>query len=302
MSRRIGGGERAGEVGEYRRHGNRDNRRDVEREQARAQRGAQAVAVDNNVPGGNDEDDLRGKRGEGGALQSPAAGEDEDGVKDGLRHGRAQADQHRQARAAEGKEGRGAAVTQRQQRQTDEVDGEVVGGMMQAGAARAEGGKDGFARKPGEGGEQGQQEEAEGGGVPGIARRAVAIATADGTGDQHGGGNAKRDGDGADEIKRGGGKADGGDEMGIVQMADKEDIDEIDDEGGEDADAARQRHVDEVAPEVAGDEGGGRGSGGAVHEWCGLGKGADFSGFCAICNKTRPFLLFPAARRTAIKV
>ena len=105
LSRRIGGGERAGEVGEYRRHGNGDNRRDVEREQARAQRGAQAVAVDNNVPGSNDEDNLRSERGKGGALQSPAAGEDEDGVKDGLRHGRAQADQHRQARTAKGKEG-----------------------------------------------------------------------------------------------------------------------------------------------------------------------------------------------------
>ena len=105
LSRRIGGGERAGEVGEYRRHGNGDNRRDVEREQARAQRGAQAVAVDNDVPGSNDEDNLRSERGKGGALQSPAAGEDEDGVKDGLRHGRAQADQHRQARTTKGKEG-----------------------------------------------------------------------------------------------------------------------------------------------------------------------------------------------------
>ena len=137
--------------------------------------------------------------------------------------------------------------------------------MVQGGATGAEGGEDGLAREPGEGGKQAQQEEAEDGSVPGVARRAVAVATADGTGDQHGGGNAKRDGDGADEVERGGGKADGGDEMGIVQMADKEDIDEIDDEGGEDADAARQRHVDEVAPEVAGDEGGGRGSGGAVH-------------------------------------
>ena len=137
--------------------------------------------------------------------------------------------------------------------------------MVQGGATGAEGGEDGLAREPGEGGKQAQQEEAEDGSVPGVARRAVAVATADGTGDQHGGGNAKRDGDGADEIKRGGGKTHAGDEVRIVQAADKEDIDEINDEGGKDADAARQRHVDEVAPEVAGDEGGGRGSGGAVH-------------------------------------
>ena len=154
MPRRIGGGERAGEVSEYRRHGDGDNRRDVEREQALSQRGAQAVTVDNDVPGGNDEDNLRGERGEGGALQAEAAGEDEDGVKDGLRHGRTQADQHRQARAAKGKEGGSAAVAQHQQRQADKDDAEVVGGMVQGGATGAEGGEDGFAREPGEGGKQ----------------------------------------------------------------------------------------------------------------------------------------------------
>ena len=154
--------------------------------------------------------------------------------------------------------------------------------MVQGGATGAEGGEDGFAREPGEGGKQAQQEEAESRSIPGVARRAVAVATADGAGDKDGGGNAKRDGDGADEIKRGGSKADGGDEVRIVQAADKEDIDEINDEGGKDADAARQRHVDEVAPEVAGDKGGGGGGRGAVHEWCGLGKGADFSGFFVV--------------------
>ena len=93
----------------------------------------------------------------------------------------------------------------------------------------------------------------------------MTIAAANGARDQHCGGDAEGDGNGADEVERGGGKTHAGDEVRIVQAADKEDIDEINDEGGKDADAARQRHVDEVAPEVAGDKGGGGGSGGAVH-------------------------------------
>ena len=137
--------------------------------------------------------------------------------------------------------------------------------MMQGGATGAEGGEDGLAREPGEGGKQAQQEEAESGSVPGVTRRAVTIAAANGARDQHCGGDAEGDGNGADEVERGGGKTHAGDEVRIVQAADKEDIDEINDEGGKDADAARQRHVDEVAPEVAGDKGGGGGSGGAVH-------------------------------------
>ncbi|SAM72995.1 hypothetical protein CHUV0807_2535 [Cardiobacterium hominis] len=38
-----------------------------------------------------------------------------------------------------------------------------------------------------------------------------------------------------------------------------------------------------------------------MHEWCGLGKGADFSGFCATCNKTRPLFLFSCDRTNSHK-
>ena len=138
--------------------------------------------------------------------------------------------------------------------------------MLQCLAVCTEGGEDGDAQEPGDGGEQRQQDEAEGGRIPGIARGAVAVAAANGTGDQHGGGDAERDGDGADEIQRGGGKADAGNKAGIAEAANKENIDEIDDESGENADAARQRHIQQMTPNAADNKrrvGGGRT---AVHD------------------------------------
>ena len=150
-------------------------------------------------------------------------------------------------------------------------------------ALRAKDGENGDAGKPGDGGEQRQQDEAESGGIPGVARGAVATAAADGTGDQHGGGDAERNGNGADEIERGCGETQPGDEAGVAEAADKENIDEINDEGGEDADAACAGHVDEMAPDAAFDKGRVGGVGAAVQAGrVGQGKGADCSGFCRV--------------------